>query len=92
MAAPKGNQNAAKARIMSKHLQARIEERELWPKIMDALLEKALGGDVSAIKEVFDRIDGKAPQDINLGGQDDNPVKIGWTVLPVRPSATDTDS
>ena len=68
--APKGNQNAAKARIMSAHLKARIEERKLWPGLMDALLEKALTGDIPAIKEVFDRIDGKAPQDFNVGGQD----------------------
>lgn len=59
---------------MSGHLKARLEERALWPKLMDALLEKALSGDVPAIKEVFDRIDGKAPQDINVGGQDDNPL------------------
>lgn len=72
--APKGNQNAAKARIMSKHLRDRIEERKLWPELMDALLGKALDGDISAIKEVFDRIDGKAPQDFNVGGQEDNPL------------------
>jgi hypothetical protein len=76
MGAPKGNQNAVKARIMSRHLLERIEERKLWPQLMDALLTKALDGDVPAIKEVFDRVDGKAPQDINLGGQDDNPLVV----------------
>ena len=74
--APKGNQNAAKARIMSKHLLARIEERKLWPELMDALLTKALEGDVPAIKEVFDRIDGKATQDINIGGPDGGALQI----------------
>lgn len=72
MGAPKGNQNALKARVMSSHLKARIEERKLWPQLMDALLEKALGGDVPAIKECFDRIDGKASQDINIGDQPEN--------------------
>lgn len=75
MAAPKGNQFAVKGRIMSAHLRKRIEERQLAPLLMDALLEKALTGDVQAIKEVFDRVDGKAPQDINIGGQDGNPVE-----------------
>lgn len=74
--APKGNQNAAKARIMSKHLLARIEERKLWPELMDALLTKALEGDVPAIKEVFDRVDGKATQDINIGGPDGGALQI----------------
>lgn len=74
--APKGNQNAAKARIMSKHLLARIEERKLWPELMDALLTKALEGDVPAIKEVFDRVDGKATQDINLGGPGGGALQI----------------
>lgn len=83
MAAPKGNQNAVKARIMSKHLLARIEERKLWPKLMDALLEKALDGDVPAIRECFDRIDGKALQDINLGGGD-SADRGGWVIMPVR--------
>jgi hypothetical protein len=75
MAAPKGNQFASKARVMSAHLKKRIEERQLAPLLMDALLEKALSGDVQAIREVFDRVDGKAPQDINVGGQDGNPVE-----------------
>jgi hypothetical protein len=82
--APKGNQNAVKARIMSKHLQARIEERKLWPELMDALLTKALEGDVPAIKECFDRIDGKAPQDINLGGQEGSGVDMVWRVEVVE--------
>lgn len=74
MAAPIGNQNAAKAKIMSAHLKARIEERKLWPQLMDALLTKALDGDVPAIREVFDRIDGKATQPIS--GDEDNPLTI----------------
>lgn len=76
MAAPKGNQFATKARIMSAHLLKRIEERNLAPQLMDALLAKALEGDVPAIKEVFDRIDGKATQDINLGGPDGGALQI----------------
>ncbi|MDC0637497.1 hypothetical protein OAP25_02230 [Flavobacteriaceae bacterium] len=64
--APKGNNNAAKGKRMSNRLLKRLEERELWDSMADALLEKALEGDISSIKEVFDRIDGKAPQSIDL--------------------------
>lgn len=45
----------------------RIRERvlaEIDP-IMDALLKKARGADVQAIKEVFDRAFGKSPQSID---------------------------
>lgn len=91
MAAPKGNQNAVKARIMSKHLLARIEERKLWPQLMDALLTKALDGDVPAIREVFDRIDGKAAQDISLGAREGS-ESTGWIIMPVSTNnADDTD-
>lgn len=62
--APKGNQNAVKAKIWSDRLKAQIEERKLWPKLADALLEKALEGDVAALKEVGDRVEGKVSQPI----------------------------
>lgn len=43
-------------------------------RIAEALVEKATTGDVQAIKEVADRLDGKATQPI--GGDDDNPLNI----------------
>ena len=64
--APKGNTNAQKGKRMSDRLLKRLQEREVWDGLADALLDKALGGDISSIKEVFDRIDGKAPQSIDL--------------------------
>lgn len=39
-------------------------------------LEKALEGDISAIKEIYDRIDGKVPQAVVGGDDDDNPIKM----------------
>jgi len=64
--APEGNTNAAKGKRMSTRLLKRLQERELWDQMADSLLDKALEGDISSIKEVFDRIDGKAPQSIDL--------------------------
>ena len=40
-----------------------------------ALVDKALGGDVTALKEVGDRLDGKAVQGVELGGPDGGPVQ-----------------
>lgn len=43
-------------------------------KVADALVEKAMSGDVQAIKEVADRIDGKVPQGVIGGDEDDPPI------------------
>lgn len=56
--------------------------------VADALLDKAMAGDVAAIKEVADRIDGKVPQAI--AGDDENPVAIELIRrVIVRPGDTD---
>lgn len=41
-----------------------------------SLIKKALAGDVRAIELVKNTLYGKIPLDINLGGQDENPVVI----------------
>ena len=42
--------------------------------VADALLSKAISGDVPAIKEVADRLDGKVPQGIE--GDSENPIAV----------------
>ena len=64
--APKGNTNATKAKRLSSVLQKRMEERKDEDNLMNVLLDKALEGDLPAIKEVFDRIDGEAKQSIDI--------------------------
>ncbi len=41
-----------------------------------ALLNKASDGDVSAIKEVFDRLDGKVVNQINAEVNDNRPIYV----------------
>ncbi len=36
--------------------------------VADKLVTKAEEGDVTAIKEIFDRVDGKAPQSMDMAG------------------------
>ena len=44
--------------------------------LAEATVKKALTGDVPAIKELADRVDGKVPQGV-IGGEDDDPaVKV----------------
>lgn len=43
--------------------------------IAKSLIEKASGGDVNAIKEVADRLDGKVPQAI-AGADGESPLKL----------------
>ena len=42
--------------------------------VADALVEKAMTGDVQAIKEVADRLDGKVPQGVIGGEEGDAPL------------------
>jgi len=44
--------------------------------IAQALVDKAMDGDVQAIKEIGDRIDGKAKQQIDIKGDPDAPLAI----------------
>ena len=61
-----GNTNATKTKYLSARLRARLEERAKQDELVDVLIDKALDGDMSAIKEVIDRIDGKAKQSMEV--------------------------
>lgn len=89
-----GNQlykNRARERRCAQRLTAALLEvdAENVPKLyrlVNALLAKALEGDVGAIKEVMDRVDGRVPQ--QLGSDPDNPLIIeAITRTIVRPAA-----
>lgn len=80
MAAPKGNTNAAKGRLFARRLIVRLDEREKeglrsWREVCDALIDKAADSDVSAIKELLDRVDGKALQQAEISGPEGGPIE-----------------
>ena len=86
-----GNNNAGKGKRLSAMLQARLTERKEEQALMDKLLDLALAGDMAAIKEVFDRIDGKPKQAIVGGDEDDNPIQITQIErIIVKPTNTDS--
>lgn len=81
MGAPLGNQNARK-RHWSDAIQRAVEEEDPLLKrrridaLADRLIEKAMEGDVAAMREIGDRLDGKPAQSVQLGGDSENPLRL----------------
>jgi hypothetical protein len=48
--------------------------------VADALIAKAIAGDVAAIKEVADRLDGKVPQAV-VGDDEHDPVGVVFKTI-----------
>ena len=80
MGAPAGNQNAAKAKVWSAAIMRALEKRSKVDQknALDELAEKLLlqcdQGDMAALKELGDRLEGKPAQ--ALTGDDGGPVAI----------------
>ena len=87
MAAPLGNQNAKKAKKFSQALERYLErvDREALDKVAAKLFEKAIEGNDSSIKELIDRMDGKAVQAIVGGDENDNPIQFTGTIKLLKP-------
>lgn len=60
-------------------------------KVADALVDKAMTGDVPAIKEIADRLDGKVPQAV-VGDDEFDPVRLITRIERVIVDAPDRDS
>ncbi len=77
MGAPFGNQNAKEGRIWRDTLRRALlaEDGKRLRAIADALVSKAEEGDVPAIREIGDRLDGKVAQSVEMTGADGGPVE-----------------
>jgi hypothetical protein len=71
MAAPAGNQNAAKSRLFEQTLKRAITQDDgaRLRKAAEALLDKAADGEAWAMQMLADRLDGKAAQQIVGAGE-----------------------
>jgi hypothetical protein len=94
MGAPIGNQNAANAKVWKAAVMRALEEtgadrKKAIDSLAAALIEKGLSGDVSALKEIGDRVDGKPGQSMVLQGDENHPLvtRIERAIVHVK----DTD-
>jgi hypothetical protein len=78
MSAPEGNQNAVKNRPWADALRRALlaEDGQKLRALADRLVEQALAGDVTALKEIGDRMDGKPKQQIEASGPDGTPFVV----------------
>jgi hypothetical protein len=85
MAAPIGNTNAAKGKMFYEKLRkCLVQEPHRLDKIVNQLVTQAELGESWAVKEIIDRLDGKAVQTLENG--DGSPLLSGINVTFVRPS------
>lgn len=64
-----GNKNAAGKREWSDAIRKEIVSRKRWADLAKALVDKAEEGDMSAMKEMGDRLEGKPAQTIQGPGE-----------------------
>jgi len=89
--APLGNQNAAKGRewtqairwALAHHESSSIKRGQALDKIAVKLIELALEGDMAAIREIGNRLDGKPVQPVS--GHHDVPVTVIFKDATDRP-------
>lgn len=77
-----GNQNAKKGKLFYNELRKALVQQDQinLRRIADKLVEKAIDGEPWAVKEIMDRVDGKAIQATEISGTDGEDLKmvISW--------------
>jgi len=87
MAAPIGNSNAVKGKMFYDRLRkCLVQEPARLEKIVNQLVTQAELGEAWAVKEVIDRLDGKAVQTTEMQNSDGTPLLSGIQVMFVKPS------
>lgn len=80
MSAPIGNQFATKSRLWRQAIERALGNRSRVDQVeaLDALAEKLLArcdeGDMAALKELGDRLDGKPAQSVTVAGDEERPL------------------
>ena len=81
-----GNQNAAKSRMFYDKLRlVLVQEPHRLRSIAEQLVTQAEAGEPWAIKEIIDRVDGKAVQATTIENADGSPLLGGIQVTFIKP-------
>lgn len=81
MGAPAGNKNAVKERrLWADAVRRAVLRGDALNRLADKLIEEALGGDMAAMREIGDRLDGKPT--ISVSGEDGGPISFSFTWQP----------
>lgn len=67
-------------------IDGKKERRQFQEVIIRKLLKKANDGEIRAIIEIFDRVEGKAKQEVEQSGQSTLTVKWDKNLLPTSPT------
>jgi len=90
MGAPLGNTNGAKGKMFYDALRkALVQNPTRLPRIVEQLLTQAEAGEPWAVKEVIDRLDGKAIQVNQMENADGSPILNAIQVTFVKPEVID---
>jgi len=66
-----------KRKTLTEMIHAKLDDDDSWKEVVGVVLEKVLKDkDKEIIKAFWDHTDGKAPQSVKLGGDEDNPLKL----------------
>ncbi len=90
-----GNNNATKGAEWRQAIKRALTQksgtnyRDGLDLVAKQIVQAACEGDQWAIKEIGDRIDGKPPQSLSLGGDPDNPIPVSIPIEFVKPSVSD---
>jgi len=88
--APLGNKNGNKSRIFSDRLRMTLlQEPHRLVKVAEQLISQAESGEPWAIKELMDRLEGKAIQATSIENADGSPIMQNIQVSFVAPNGTE---
>lgn len=83
--APKGNDNARRGTMFRDAIRKALAEKpDSLLRIARKLIAKADQGDMQAIRELADRLDGKPTQVVDIG-EDDAPLAFTFKIHPAGP-------
>jgi hypothetical protein len=90
--APEGNKNARKGKLFYDQLRKVLVQNDSLKlrQVTEKLVDAAVDGEAWAVKEIIDRMDGKAVQATELTGPEGSQLKTAVQLIFVDPDGTIT--